>query len=78
MSVLRKRFNTAFPKLPVPPVINRTLSWNKLIYVAFLFLSVLTYKDKHYLALIARLLGLFGRSLSPSKGRTLIACPAGP
>ena len=33
LSVFKKRFNTALPKLPVPPVISKTLSLNKLIYV---------------------------------------------
>ena len=28
MSLFKKRRRTALPKLPVPPVINKTLSWN--------------------------------------------------
>ena len=40
MSVFKKRFKTALPKLPVPPVINRTLSLNKLIYILLLSLAI--------------------------------------
>ena len=39
MSVLKKRFRTALPKLPVPPVIRRVLSLNKLIFVVLIILS---------------------------------------
>ena len=41
MSVFKKRFNTAFPNDPVPPVINNTLSLNKLILQKSYFIQFL-------------------------------------
>ena len=41
MSVRRKRFNTALPKLPVPPVIRRVLPVNTPINVYINFILLL-------------------------------------